>query len=100
MSKLKLKDISGFRRRILRQMISSRDRAQTLNDLCDRGMIRVRRRPVLQHDTPVIGAFRVLGGSCLEELTGCPFGGRKRGCSRSTTRALTDLRECEAVRFL
>ena len=77
MSKLKLKDISSFRRRILRQMISSRDRAQTLNDLCDRGTIRVRRRPVLQYDTQVIGAFRLLGGSCLEEFNGCPCGGRK-----------------------
>ena len=43
MSKLEVKQISGFGGRILCQMISRRDGIETLNELCNCGTVRVRR---------------------------------------------------------
>jgi len=98
-SKLKLKEISGLNRRILRQMIPGRDGIETLNELCDYSTVRICRRIILQHDTQVIRGSGLVAGSALPELNGGT--GRYCGSGRNCqiARDLVNLRGCEAVLF-
>src|SRR5260370_12177112 len=97
MPKLKMKEIPILNRSILRQMISGRGSIETLNELCDCGTVRVRRRIILQRDTQVIRVSGLLGGSTLPESDGGFGRHRRRGRSRQIARALVNLRGREAV---
>src|SRR6266567_2223977 len=100
MSKLKMKQISGLNRRILGQMIPGRGGIETLNELRNRGTVRVWQRIIFQQDAQGIRASGLLTGSSLAKLDGGPFRCRRRGSGRQIPRDLVNLRWREAFLFL
>src|SRR5256885_423104 len=97
MAKLEVQQIPGVGGRVLCQMILGRDSMETFDELCDYGMLGVRRGVILQHDTQVILVSGLLAGSALPEFDGRPGRYRSRGRRRQIARDLVNLCGGEAV---